>query len=1293
MKVHNAQTNGAAPGLPIAIVLAASVLCSFGQTPAFPGAIGFGANATGGRYGTVYRVTTLADSGPGSFRDAVSQPNRIIIFDVGGYITLQSEVALSRNLTIAGQTAPGGGIGIIGAEVTTGSSTNIIIRHVRFRPGSGADSGAHCVNLRGTNMILDHVSLEYGKWNNVGGVNANQLTIMRSFIADPIGQQFGAHMERLGGSVTWYLNVFANAHGRQPLSKINTIYINNIVYNYQAAYDCGDTSGYFYHDVVNNYFITGPATTSPDNDFYQMNSRQSMYVTGNLRDANRNGVLDGTITVPESVVLLDLPWSSVTTNIPTYTTLNAFRVAVSVAGAFPRDAMDQFIMNEVRTAGVSGPYPLPTSQTRTGLPNNGFGYLASGTPPLDTDQDGMPDYWELATGSNPNVNDAMTIGPDGYARIEHYLNWLAEPHALTLTNTPVDIELWLYTSGFTNANPVYVVDNATNGIVSLLPNGHVARFTPATNFIGLAGFTFAVVASDGTAYTNNVGIVVSMYQEPRDLVWVGDGIANVWDVGNATNWSHAGVPTVFASGDNATFDDSGSSSPAINLVGSISAGTVVVSAAKNYTFSGSGGLVGPTRLIKEGSGMLIINTSNTLGGGALLNDGVVQLGDGISANGSLNGNITNNTTLIFANPGAVAATANISGSGAIIKRGTGTFTLSGTQTYTNLTTIEVGTLEFAGVPPTGDITNNSVLVFRPTSATTYSGRISGPGYVTVAASGGTLTLSSANTFSGGINLTAGSLVLANNRAAGTGNVTNSGSGSVYVADGVVITNGFALPSSTTDLNMRCDSGTGVWAGDVVYLGSGASWRPGSDGGTLIFTGRAIQGARNFIVPRGTVHFASNAYVSATGPATALGRDGTDGNRSARITLRDNAVMELGACSMGGGKQGGYITLTIQDNAVLSTGTNNFDLHNVNRATATNTIRLNGGTFIVGGFVKTRSSYTNTVVFNGGTLCAGTNNSAFLPAFANQTAIVQAGGVRIDDAGFAITIAQPLNHDTALGATLDGGLTKLGGGTVTLTGANTYNGPTMIYAGALALAGSGTIQNSTNIHVAAGATFDLTGIAGGTFTIGQGRMLWGNGTCIGNFTAAPGAIINPGSNGIGRLVVNGNLTLLAGCTNLFELSKSAATNDTVQVTGTCILGGTLIVTNIGGATLSAGDTFTLLDAGTLTGTFGTVQLPDLGAGLAWDISQLTSAGTIRVVLKAPPVIERFWLEGTKLIFNGRGGTPGAQYRVLTSTNIALPATSWVRLCTNQFLPDGSFAVTNSVAPELPQQFYMLELLWP
>ncbi len=1267
----------------------ACALLSFGleataQPLAFPGAVGHGQDATGGRGGSVYRVTTLANSGAGSFRDAVSQPNRIIIFDVGGYITLASEAAMSHNLTIAGQTAPGGGIAIRGAEVSTGSSTNLIIRHVRFRPGSGADSGAHCLNFRGTNGIVDQCSLEFGPWNNVGGVNANQLTIMRSLIADPIGQQFGAHMERLDGTVTWYQNIFANGHNRQPLSKINTVFINNVIYNYEAGYTCGDTSGHFSHDIIGNYFITGPATDTVNNDYYQLGGNQSLYESGNLRDSNKDGALNGSTTISGEGTALGAPWSPLTPTIPTVNAQTAFRRNNSTAGAWPRDQVDNVILAEVRTCGTGGPNPLPSSQTVTGLGNSGFGTINGGLIPLDTDQDGMPDYWEAVTGSNLNSADAMVIGGDGYARIENYLNWLAEPHALTPTNTVIDVDLWQYTAGFTNATPTYYLDQPTNGTVTLV-SGHIARFTPSAGVAGFGGFRFAVVSSDGLNLTNSVSIIISALPPPSNLTWRGDGVANTWDVGTTANWDNAGAPVTFSSGDNVTFDDSGSNFPIVTLAAPITAGTVSVLAEQDYTFGGSG-FAGGTKLFKVGAGKLTLNNANTFSGGVLIQEGIVQLGDGVSLNGSISGNITNNDTLILANPAGGSSAASISGSGELIKRGAGTHTLSGTQTYTNTTIVETGTLAFSGTPPTGIISNAGGVTFNPAASLTHSGRIIGPGIVTVSASSQTITLSGSNTFSGGLNVTAGNLQLAHNHAAGTGPVTNSSSGLIYVGSGIVVTNNLTFTTSTTDLNLRCDSGTGTWAGNVTNLGSGASFRPGSDGGTLIFTGTAHQGGRNFIVPRGSVQFASNAVITATGSATALGRDTSGGNRSLNLTLRDNANLTLGACSIGGGQAGNNVTITIQDNASLTISNNNFDVHNINRATAVSTLRLNGGTLRVAGFTKTRITYTNVIAFNGGWLMSAdfAPGLGFLPANNTQTALVQAGGAKINGS-YGITISQPLIHDPALGATPDGGLTIWG--LVTLTGHNTYTGPTTILLGALVVSSTNAIAATPSIYTASGCDLDTTTASNFTLT---NCKLWGNGTVNGEITLGPGALLAPGSNQIGRFTLVRPATFAAGSTNLLELNKTLLTNDTVRVGQSLTLGGTLMVTNLSG-TLVAGDSFKLFD-GTVNGNFTTVILPPLNPGLIWT-NQLSTTGRITVISiapAAPPVFGAISTSGNNLVMSGSNGTPNASFYTLTATNVTLPVASWSRVATNQFDANGYFNLTNPIDPATPQLFYRLQL---
>ena len=363
-----------AAALPAAIAgLPAAAAAPAAATLAFPGAVGFGATATGGTGGTVYTVTNLNDSGTGSFRDAVSQSHRIIEFAVGGYIQLASPVSVSSYLTIEGQTAPGGGIGIMAREVSFDGATNDIVQDVRFRQGTlDPDSGKSGINLLdSSDMIFDHVSVEFGQWDDVDSVGATDITIQDSIIADPIGQQFSAHTET--GPYTWYQDVFANAHNRNPLAKANTQFINNVVYNYQGGYTAGNSSGHFSHDVIGNYFIAGPSTTSASDAWYQM-ANQSVYSSGNYLDGNKDGTLNGAVLgVGGGATALSAPWSSSTVGIPAVSAAAAYAEVVASAGALPRDQVDSQVIANVTSLGTAG--TLWTSQTGTGLGNDGYGTI------------------------------------------------------------------------------------------------------------------------------------------------------------------------------------------------------------------------------------------------------------------------------------------------------------------------------------------------------------------------------------------------------------------------------------------------------------------------------------------------------------------------------------------------------------------------------------------------------------------------------------------------------------------------------------------------------------------------------------------------------------------------------------------------------------------------------------------------------------------------------------------------------------------------------------------------------
>ena len=191
-----------------------------GPALAFPGAQGFGKKATGARNGVVYHVTNLNDAGSGSFRDAVSASNRFVVFDVGGYIQLVTAVSVKSNITIAGQTAPGQGIGFRGGEISFANSSNIICRYIRIRPGSEtADDTDDALSLyRARNVMIDHNSYDFAPWNNIGAVSddwqnypVTDVTFQDSLIADPTGQQFGAHTESVSSQMAWYRNIFANS--------------------------------------------------------------------------------------------------------------------------------------------------------------------------------------------------------------------------------------------------------------------------------------------------------------------------------------------------------------------------------------------------------------------------------------------------------------------------------------------------------------------------------------------------------------------------------------------------------------------------------------------------------------------------------------------------------------------------------------------------------------------------------------------------------------------------------------------------------------------------------------------------------------------------------------------------------------------------------------------------------------------------------------------------------------------------------------------------------------------------
>ena len=270
------------------IMLQLALLCILcgplsAQTLAFPGAEGGGRFASGGRGGTVYEVTNLSDSGPGSLRDAVSGPSRMIVFRVSGIIHLKSTLRIqSDNLTLAGQTAPGDGICIAGYTVSIRAS-NIIIRYLRFRLGDAnddADDALNCTSHHGPgdfyhDIIIDHCSMSWAV-DEVGSFYAvRNFTLQWCILAQSLYHSVHPKGNHGYGGIwggldaSFHHNLIADNSSRNPRfggsrytgepDSEMVDFRNNVIYNWgdiNSVYG-GEEGNY---NIVNNYYKPGPAT-------------------------------------------------------------------------------------------------------------------------------------------------------------------------------------------------------------------------------------------------------------------------------------------------------------------------------------------------------------------------------------------------------------------------------------------------------------------------------------------------------------------------------------------------------------------------------------------------------------------------------------------------------------------------------------------------------------------------------------------------------------------------------------------------------------------------------------------------------------------------------------------------------------------------------------------------------------------------------------------------------------------------------------------------------------------------
>lgn len=493
--------------------------------PAFPTAEGFGKYTTGGRGGQVVKVTKLADDGTeGTLRWAFNQyPGEplTIVFEVNGEIQLVNELAVSRaDWTLAGQTAPGDGISIVGNKVNFGMSQNFIVRNIRFRSGDGKQDQA-CGTENCANYIFDHCVFGWSVEENMNTADSHFLTVQWSIVHEGLydaGHTKGArsYAAQWGGSpATYHHNLLADNNSRSPRFNgargedyvVFIEYANNVNFNWGsrgACYGGENTAAITEYNglnsvhecnFMNNYYKPGPA--SPEDSWFINASYaregatswapSKWYVANNVMEGNAEATADNWKAMNAETYSLDdiKADERIVTKTPYYrynavlgnegeyepsrymltniqTAEDAYQSVLAEAGTIHRDVIEQRIIREATTGETNY---IGSSSGKHGIIDSmedaeGLGLTHEpGTVPTDTDGDGMPDEWERAHGLDANDSaDRNYLNGEGYTALEVYLN--------SLMGEALDDDFTSGLSSIVTASPEISYDAATSTLIT-----------------------------------------------------------------------------------------------------------------------------------------------------------------------------------------------------------------------------------------------------------------------------------------------------------------------------------------------------------------------------------------------------------------------------------------------------------------------------------------------------------------------------------------------------------------------------------------------------------------------------------------------------------------------------------------------------------------------------------------------------------------------------------------------------------------------------------------------------------
>ncbi|MDQ6529340.1 T9SS type A sorting domain-containing protein [Flavobacterium sp. LHD-85] len=537
---------------------------------AFPEAEGYGRFARGGRGGKVVAVTNLNDSGPGSFREAVTNDigPRTIVFNTSGVIQLQSRLVLSQPyVTVAGQTAPGKGICIRSAPFGV-TGNDAVVQNLRVRVGAGPTYDG--MGLTGAdNSIIDHCSISWTIDESFSSRSGKNITLQRTLISEalnaanhqnyPAGTEHG-YAATIGGDIgSFHHNLLAHCYGRNwslgggldgsgaYTGRMDIT--NNVVYNWGGRTTDGGTKEV---NFVNNYYKPGAGSKI----FVAFNQQNEGVGTGMQRCYFNGNVMPGYFdennqTLGRKASGNTVPYDNFvnTPFFPSYVTTqsakNAYKIVLSDVGCTQPefDDHDQRIISET----LNGTYSAVGSVTgKPGFPDNEADVGGFESYPAvvrhqnwDTDQDGLPNWWENIIGTNVNsaIGDFSDANADpdldGYTNLDKYLQWMSEPHYDAVLGNKTYIDIQKLSRGFTNGVS-YSLSQVVNGNATL--SGNTVEFKP--NAKGLCSFKFTVTDAEGGTMTRKVNILSGYTTSPINET-IKELIDNfkVWPVPNTGNFS------------------------------------------------------------------------------------------------------------------------------------------------------------------------------------------------------------------------------------------------------------------------------------------------------------------------------------------------------------------------------------------------------------------------------------------------------------------------------------------------------------------------------------------------------------------------------------------------------------------------------------------------------------------------------------------------------------------------------------------------------------------------------------